>query len=171
MADKYKTMKLAETLYVDGGEEHDPMRAYECEVCHGVSFDRGPAPGEMICSLCDQKAPLLESYRMALSTLGYPCLECRGERIIAAELGFGSFDFACIDDVDLSYVSVQFEYERANIQADPDGFSVMVRGKEEERLFADGLDAGGDRFSPRLLALEVVNRVRHDLELEYGKAA
>lgn len=51
--------------------------------------------------------------------------------------------------------------------AGPHDFVVDVGGKEEVRKFADGLDAGGDRFTPKLLALEVVNRSIHDLELNY----
>lgn len=167
MAVNYRTMKPAKTLSVDEGEEHGPLRAYECEVCHGVSFERCTNPERLTCRLCNEKAPVLESYRMALNTLGWHCSEDRRALGLGFNLGFSSFDFVRIDD-DITYIDTEFEYKQASVIADLDGFIVSVGDEEKKRRFVDGPDAGGDQFTPRVLAQEVVNRVRRDLKYIYG---
>ena len=113
MAVNYRTMKPAKTLSVDESEEHGPLRAYECEVCHGVSFERCTNPERLICRLCNEKAPVLESYRMALNTLGWHCSEDRRALGLGFNLGFSSFDFVRIDD-DITYIDTEFEYKQAS---------------------------------------------------------
>lgn len=180
MADSYKTMKRTGVIPENEGEEYGPLRPYECEVCHGVSLDRCQDPGELTCILCNENAPLPERFRMALGTLGQLCMQ-RGLRVDLNPItySFGSFNVTVRDPdyivtlgLDLvEWVWVNFDYEGETVLAHKDGFMVNTGDGAEDRLFADGLDAGGDRFTPRILAQEVVDRVRHDLELKYAKEA
>lgn len=169
MTDGYKTVKWVETLSTDSDED-DRLTAYECEVCHGVSLDRCQDPGELTCVLCDEAAPLEEKYRMALNTLGWL------STVHAPPIGYvyfrsPSFKRVVYDAEDGEETWVLFEYEHAIVQADLGGFDIMVGGEERRRWLGRGLDADGGRFSPRMLALEVVDRVRHDLKLKYAKEA
>ena len=78
-----------------------------------------------------------------------------------------SFKRVVYDAEDGEETWVLFEYEHAIVQADLGGFDIMVGGEKRRRWLGRGLDADGGRFSPRMLALEVVDRVRHDLKLKY----
>ena len=169
MADSYKTMKRAETHSADWGDDFS-LPVYECEVCHGVTVEPDSDIEELTCSLCDENAPLMERYRMGWNTLEWFVMEYRGEDIPASEFSFDSINFWRINGFS-TLVDVMFEYEQASIEFDLTGFSVSFDGKKEIREFNDGLDAGGDQFTPRILAQEVVNRVRHDLKLKYAKEA
>ena len=169
MAADYKTMKWVETLSEDD-DDADRIQVSECEVCHGFSLDWCEDPGELTCVLCDEGAPLEEKYRMALNTLGWL------STVHAPPIGYvyfrsPSFKRVVYDAEDGESTWVLFEYEHAIVQADLGGFDIMVGGEKRRRWLGRGLDADGGRFSPRILALEVVNRVRHDLELEYGENA
>lgn len=189
MADDYKTMIPIDSIY----KYHSGyQRVYECRVCHGLLFGEGiererdigsadyDAAARLSCSLCNEKAPLPERFRMALGTLGQLCMQ----RVVhwgqnAITYSFCSFnvtvrdpdfiDTLGLDLVDL--VEVRFDYEGETVLAHKDGFMVDTGEDEEDRLFDDGLDAGDDEFTPRILALELVNRVRHDLKLKYGENA
>lgn len=166
MTDGYKTMKWVETLSTDSDED-DRLTAYECKVCHGVSLVRCADAGKLRCMLCDESAPLIERYWMAVNTMGWLSYEC------PPPIGYvffrsPSFKRVVYDAEDGEETWVLFEYEHAIVQADLGGFDIMVGGEERRRWLGRGLDADGGRFSPRILAQEVVDRVRHDLKLEYG---
>ena len=182
MADSYKTMIPIDSIY----KYHSGyQRVYECRVCHGVLFGEGiererdigsadyDAAARLSCSLCNEKAPLPERFRMALGTLGQLCMQ----RVVhweqnAITYSFGSFnvtvrdpdfiDTLGLDLVDL--VEVRFDYEGETVLAHKDGFMVDTGEDEEDRLFDDGLDTGDDEFTPGLLAKEFVDRFRYDME-------
>lgn len=165
MTDGYKTMKWVETLSTDSDED-DRLRAYECKVCHGVSLVRCADEGKLSCMLCDESAPLIERYWMAVNTMGWLSYEC------APPPGYvffrsPSFKSVIYDDEDGVSTWVSFDYEQATIVATLGGFTITVGGEEKQRWFGSDLDAGGNKFTPRILAQEVVNRSIHDLELNY----
>ena len=169
MVKDYKTMKWVETLSTDSDED-DRLTAYECKVCHGVSLVRCADEGKLRCLLCDESAPLIERYWMAVNTMGWLSYEC------APPLGYGffrspSFKSVIYDDEDGVSTWALFEYEQATVVATLGGFTITVGGEEKQRWFGSDLDAGGDKFTPRILAQEVVDRVRHDLILKYAKEA
>ena len=165
MVKDYKTMRWVETLS-DDSDEDDRLRAYECVVCHGVSLARCADAGKLRCSLCDESAPLTERYRMGLNTLGWLSYEC------APPPGYvffrsPSFERVIYDDEGGESTLVLFEYEHATVEAGLGGFAITVGGEEKLRWLHGDLDAGGDQFTPRRLAQEVVDRVRHDLKLKH----
>lgn len=171
MADNYTTMKRTGVIPENEGEEYGPLRPYECEVCHGVSLDRCQDPGELTCSLCDESAPLRDRYCMAMHTLGWLCLKHGKDLGHTILLRFGSLEVCVVVIGDTDFVEAKFKYKDATVCACSGGFNVKVGGKEEVLRFADSLDTGGDKFTPRILAQEVVDRVRHDLKLKYGENA
>ena len=181
MADDYKTMIPIDSIY----KYHSGyQRVYECRVCHGVLFGEGiererdigsadyDAAASLSCSLCNEKAPLPERFRMALGTLGRLCMK----RVVhwdqnAITYSFGSFNVTvrdpdCIDTLGLDLVDlveVRFDYEGETVLAHKDGFMVDTGEDVEDRLFDDGLDAGDDEFTPGILAHEFVYRFRYDM--------
>lgn len=181
MADNYKTMRLVRT-------DHPDVVCYwglfQCQVCHGKVYDRDPVSpsdresisrrvSEMTCSLCDENAPLSKRYWMGLTTLAWAYLENGGSawEQKASDFGFPSFDEVFIDYPYIDGGSkFLFTYEGAKVTAETTtiGWFPPVPFWDS---FANVLDGGGDRFAPRVLALELVNRVRHDLELKYAKEA
>lgn len=166
MAGDHKSMKWIETLS-DDSDDDNRLCPDECENGHGESLAQCPGTEELTRSLYDENAPLTERYRSAWHLLGRLCLKHGEAHGLSTLLCLDSLEVGvmCRGIVDL--VVTAFEYEGVNVNAGPHDFVVDVGGKEEVRKFADGLDAGGDRFTPRLLALEVVNRSIHDLELNY----
>ena len=166
MVKGYKTMKWVETLSTDSDED-DRLTAYECKVCHGVLLVRCADAGKLTCMLCDESAPLPERYRMAVNTMGWLSYECPPP---PGYVYFRSASFKSViyDDEDGQSTWAVFDYEQATVVATLGGFTITVGGEEKQRWFGDDLDAGGDKFTPRILAQEVVDRVRHDLKLEYG---
>lgn len=176
MADNYKTMRLVRT-------DHPDVVCYwglfQCQVCHGKVYDRDPVSpsdresisrrvAEMTCSLCDESAPLSERYWMALTTLVNSCLTVRGKRVDCADYGFPSFEkfysSFCYED----YVSVSFRVgDGPHVEAGPHEF-VFSLSENWPQLFDSILNGQIEPLNPRRMAQEVVDRVRHDLKLEYG---
>lgn len=157
--------------------------AYKCGICHGAYFARrsDPAYGvspeeassEVTCSLCDETAPLSKRYWMALTTLAWAYLENGGcaTKTKASDFGFPSFDSVFIDRLCFEGGSeFRFTYKGAAITAEVATISWFPPTPFWD-AFAGIIDDKGDRFSPRTLALELVNRVRHDLRLDYAKEA
>ena len=135
-----------------------------------MSLVRCADEGKLRCMLCDESAPLIERYRMAVNTLGWLSYEC------PPPIGYvffrsPSFNSVIYDDEDGVSTWIRFDYEQATVVATLGGFTITVGGEEKERWFGSDLDAGGDKLTPRILAQEVVNRVRHDLKLKYAKEA
>ena len=151
-----------------GDQRKELPETYVCGTCHGVCppmlFDldcaSGPdgAASDVRCRLCDEQAPLFERYWTALSTLAWRCRERGCSTMKGCELGFPSFDMVIANVQDLHEIFALFSYKGTEIKA-------MTTNIEWEVLSP----GEGDRLSVRLLALEVVNRVRHDLELGYAK--
>ena len=166
MAGDHKSMKWVETLS-DDSDDDNRLCPDECENGHGKGPARCPGTEELTRRLYDENAPLSERYRSARHLLGRLCLKHGKAQGLSTLLCLDSLEVGviCLGDPDL--VVANFDYEGVNVSAGPHEFVVDVGGKEEVRKFADGLDAGGDRFTPRLLALEVVNRSIHDLGLNY----
>lgn len=179
MTDSYKTMKLAGIRESGNGYRG----VYECRVCHGVLLDRDSANSlsaerfkpssvaDMTCSLCDERAPLSEQYWMGLTTLVDACLTVRGKRVDCADYGFPSFEkfysAFCYED----YVSVSFRVgDGTLVEAGPAEITFAVSA-DWSQLFDSVLNGQIEPLNPRLLAQEVVDRVRHDLKLKYGENA
>ena len=187
MADEFKTMKLIKKLY-----EADDQIAYQgvfmCTRCHGVlidedrgSFADSPADDDSQiinwdCPLCDASAPLSRRYRMALCTVGWSCHGYQG-RTKTAPLGFPSFDEAVIDVIPGCYVfiSLHFAYKGTNVDASNCDISLFYQSKD--KAFEDMLNGRPDQLAQathadrQALARDVVDRVRHDLKLNYAKEA
>lgn len=157
--------------------------AYKCGTCHGVYFARrfvpsyGASPeanaSEVACSLCDETAPLSKRYWMALTTLAWAYLENGGcaTKTKASDFGFPSFDEMFVDRLCFEGGSFfRFTYEGADITAEVATISWFPPTPFWD-TFAGIIDDKGARFSPRLLASELVNRVRHDLSINYAKEA
>lgn len=157
--------------------------AYKCSTCHGVYFARQSDPSygvspeeassEVACSLCDETAPLSKRYWMALTTLAWAYLENGGcaTETKAADFGFPSVDEVFVDRLCFEGGSTfRFIYKGAAITAEVATISWFPPTPFCDS-FADIIDDKGARFSPRALALELVNRVRHDLTLKYAKEA
>ena len=163
-----------------GDQRKELPETYVCGTCHGVYppmlFDRDCASGpdgaasDVRCSLCDEQAPLSERYWTALSTLAWRCRERGCSTMKGCELGFPSFDMVVANFRDLHEIFAMFSYKGAEIKAMTTNIEWQVPFPDWVS-FARIIDSEGDRLSVRLLALEVVNRVRHDLELKYAKEA
>ena len=167
-----------------GVQREDLAEAYMCGTCHGVYFARpsdsyyGETPeeaaSEVTCSLCDESAPLSKRYWMGLTTLAWAYLENGGS---AWEQKASDFGFPSFDEVFIDYPYIDggskfcFTYEGADVTARTSTIEWFPPSLPFWGSFANVLDGGGDRFAPRVLALELVNRVRHDLELKYAKEA
>lgn len=166
-----------------GVQREDLAEAYMCGTCHGVYFARPSDPyygetpeesaSEVTCSLCDENAPLSKRYWTGLTTLAWAYLENGGSawEQKASDFGFPSFDEVFIDRSCFDGGSrFRFTYEGADVTAETTtiGWFPPVPFWDS---FANVLDGGGDRFAPRVLALELVNRVRHDLKLKYGEGS
>ena len=173
MTDGYKTMKWVETLSTDSDED-DRLRAYECKVCHGVSLVRCADEGKLSCMLCDESAPLSEQYWMGLNTLCCSVWPPRywNQEADASIFGFPSFRRIYRRDGDMDGMTASFDDDDLLVTAGADGISIKAPGKHSIRYeFSDRLDAAYPHLFSRRLAQEVVNRVRHDLELKYAKEA
>lgn len=171
-------------LPVRSGDRREVFtEAYKCGICHGVYFARrsDPAYGaspeetasEVACSLCDETAPLSKRYWMALTTLAWAYLENGGcaTKTKASDFGFPSVDEVFVDRLCFEGGSTfRFTYKGAAITAEVATISWFPPTPFWD-AFAGIIDGKGDRFSPRALALELVNRVRHDLRLDYAKEA
>lgn len=182
MTDNFKTMKLIKKLDVS---RHDFQGAYQCKVCHGVRFDRSIMDSyddenfymnvipKMTCPLCDGQAPLSQRYWMALCTLAWACMRERGKHLKGADVGFPSFDRIYIDSVDNTYFYAQFKLRGVQAEAWPGHVGVDPRFPIEEQLrhFDSVLDDRHEQDSVKRLALEVVDRVRHDLKHNNAKEA
>lgn len=166
-----------------GVQREDFTSAYVCETCHGVYFARWSNPNygtsaeaatsEVACSLCDETAPLSRRYWMALTTLAWAYLENGGcaTKTKASDFGFPSVDEVFVDRLCFEGgSSFRFTYKGAAITAEVATISWFPPTPFCDS-FADIIDDKGARFSPRALALELVNRVRHDLTLKYAKEA
>ena len=171
MADNYKTMIPLDSLNRGPGRW---QRVYECEVCHGVLFGEGVErtskircseyddPARLSCSLCDESAPLSRRYRMALNTLAGNEWALYRDPVDPAD--FASFDTVSLNPEDDTTVVAEFEYRDMYIKAGPHDISVLNDGPDRQLHFDFGLDAEEDPYGPKHLALEVVNRVRRDLD-------
>lgn len=167
-------------VYVSAWQDEDIPEAYRCGACHGVYFTRVLDPDwdvipeepafEVTCSLCNERAPLSDRYWMALATLAWAYLENGGCCRKGPELGFPSFDEVRVDGHDFNESTVDFTHMGAYVTA----MTTDIEWHAPAPLwvsFSGILDNAGGRFAPDVLALEVVNRVRHDLELEYWENA
>lgn len=186
MTDNFKTMKLVKKL-----AEFNDKTAYQgvflCSRCHGVLINKGissfadPSADEdsqivnWPCPLCDAAAPLSRRYRMALCTVGW---RCAGERDVTKTslIGFPSFETVFIDVFTFSvYISLQFDYKGTGIDATTNDILPLYQSQGE--LFNDLLDGRPDQLTlmthvdRQALARDVVDRVRHDLRLDYAKEA
>ena len=173
MVKDYKTMKWVETLSEDD-DDADRLQVSECEVCHGFSLDWCEDPGELTCVLCDEGASLEEKYRMALNTLGCSVWPPRywNQEADASIFGFPSFRRIYRRDGDMDGMTASFDDDDLLVTAGADGISIKAPGKHSIRYeFSDRLDVAYPHLFSRRLAQEVVNRVRHDLELKYAKEA
>lgn len=182
MTSKYQTMKLVRKLDVS---RRDFRGAYQCRVCHGVRFDRSITDSyddenfrlnvipKMTCPLCDRQAPLSKQYWMALCTLAWACMRERGKHLKGADVGFPLFDRIYIDSVDNTYFCAQFKLRGVQAEAWPGYVGVDPRFPSEEQLchFDSVLDDRHEQDSVKRLALEVVDRVRHDLKHNNVKEA
>lgn len=157
--------------------------AYKCGICHGVYFARRPdlsygdnleeTVSEVACSLCDETAPLSKRYWMALTTLAWAYLENGGcaTKTKASDFGFPSFDEVFIDRLCFEGGSFfRFTYKGADITAEVATIS-WFPPTPFWGSFADIIDSEVPCFSPKTLASELVNRVRHDLKLNFAKEA
>ena len=177
MNDEYRTMKLLKAK-PSGIDWHKGL--FQCQVCHGVVYDldaehhsddesiRRRVAG-MTCSLCDESAPLSKRYWMALATLacsvrrGY-----RGQGWSGSRFGFPSFRWICTCKYDAYEIAAEFDYGNALVTAGLEGITTERIGRlGPEDVFLDYLDGKTPRLDSRRMALELVNRVRHDLELKY----
>lgn len=158
--------------------------AYKCRICHGVYFARRPDPSygtspeetasEVACSLCDDAtAPLSKRYWMALTTLAWAYLEHGGcaTKTKAADFGFPSVDSVFIDRLCFEGGSeFLFTYKGAAITAEVATISWFPPTPFCDS-FAGIIDSEVPCFSPKTLASELVDRVRHDLRLDFAKEA
>lgn len=180
VAEEHKTMKFLKAIRKSQGYQG----VYECEVCHGVLIDKeftsstddmrySPlAVSEMTCNLCDAGAPLSRKYETAMTTLSWSCigaLACN----YAPNRGFPSFGWLCISASDASIGTATFEYQEVDLEAGPYAINLLttedsLHPRSSQRLlFDDALDGRSDLLDPKRLALEVVNRVVHDLKLQH----
>lgn len=179
MTDSYKTMKFSSIRESGYGWQ----RKYECQVCHGVLLDRESANSlspecfkpvavaDMTCSLCDETAPLTDQYWMGLTTVQDACWDARGVPVDCADYGFPSFERTRRSLYQENDMYVSFRVDGGPlISARPDeiGFAWTENWFQ---IFDSILNGQIEPLNPRRLALEVVNRVRHDLKLEYAKEA
>ena len=182
MADEFKTMKLFAKVDQD---THYFQGVYQCKVCHGVLIDRGlnslvdpPADddGQIInwtCPMCDASAPLSRRYRMALCTVGWQC-PSGYIQTETAPFGFPSFKNAC-SGYRREIIMLHFDYKGTAIVASDNDISLFYQSKD--KAFEDMLDGRPDQLiqkthvDKQALARDVVDRVRHDLKLNYAKEA
>ena len=179
MSDSYKTMKLTGIREYGYGWQ----RVYECQVCHGVLLDgesvnslspecfKPVAVADMTCSLCDRHAPLSEQYWMGLTTVQYACGPARWMNIDCVESGFPSFErfYSFPNREDSVFVTFRIDGGPL-INAHP--HEIEFSPTENRKQLFDGILNGQfEPLNPRRMALELVNRVRHDLKLKYGENA
>lgn len=179
MTDGCKTMKLAGIRESGNGYRG----VYECQVCHGVLLDRDNAnslsaerfkPSSvagMTCSLCDRHAPLSEQYRMGLTTVQSACGDVGETPVDCADYGFPSFEkfYSFPNREDSVFVTFRIDGGPL-INAHPHEIEFSPT-ENRKQLFDSILNGQIEPLNPRLLALEVVDRVLHDLKLEYGENA
>lgn len=175
MAINCKTMKpLDSSVLPDGRIQH----VYGCGVCHGVLIEYEPegddcrpegASASLIaespCPLCNDGEPESRRYLMALHTVAWNCgLSERHEK--TAPHGFPSFlSVGAEPDIKGPYVCLRFMQGECEIYAYPEG--VQIPFIQESRKGWVVLDGRRESYGRKRLALEVVSRVRHDLELNH----
>ena len=172
-------------LPVQAGDRREVFtEAYKCRICQGVYFARRSDPSygtspeetasEVACSLCDDAtAPLSKRYWMALTTLAWAYLENGGcaTKTKASDFGFPSFNEVFIDRLCFEGGSTfRFTYKGADITAEVATIS-WFPPTPFWSSFVDIIDSEVPCFSTKTLASELVNRVRHDLKLNYAKEA
>ena len=176
MADSYKTMIPIDSIY----KYHSGyQRVYECRVCHGLLFGEGvererdigsadyEAAARLSCSLCDEKAPLPERYRMALTTVQSACGDVGETPVDCADYGFPSFEKFYSSDFHHALSSVSFRTGGGPlVEAYPHEI-IFSLAENWSQLFDSILNGQIEPLNPRRLAQEVVDRVRHDLKLKY----
>ena len=181
MDDSYKTMKL---LHVSEEGFYSYKGMFQCEVCHGVVYDKDDVSpfddgsvdsrvSEMTCKLCDENAPLSERYWMGLTTLSYAASPRRKSKgVYPEQVGFPSFRWIHSAKDYEDGMMADFEYGGVFVLARSDQIKMESAFFDlRKRWLPDILDGKKDEYSRKALALELVDRVRHDLKLKYAKEA